>query len=456
MLVIDDLSTVSLRQETVLTIGAFDGVHRGHQALVGRVVSRARASNRLAGLITFHPHPAVVLAPGRAPRYLTTPGEKVALLEGLGLDLVALMRFNQELATMSARDFIERVATRLRLRELWVGSDFAMGHNREGDVSRLRLLGQEFGYTVHVVQPVLDEGGPISSSRIRALLREGDIVQATHLLGRYPRLSGEVVAGAARGRRLGIPTANLEVRPERAIPADGVYAVYAVLGTQRYPGVANVGVRPSFDNGERTVETHILDFDREIYGCDLVVEFVARLRSERRFEDIQDLMAQIGEDIEMAREMLDDPPGGSGNPQGASQDCPYRYREVEHTADRALSVWGRELADLFVGAARGMFQLMDLEAGGQPATEWHEIALEAADAEILLVDWLNELLYVGEVEGLLPVDFQIQSLTETALVARVGCIPVQDPSWEVKAATFHNLELVREADGWSTLLVFDV
>ncbi|MGC9335198.1 MAG: bifunctional riboflavin kinase/FMN adenylyltransferase, partial [Anaerolineae bacterium] len=173
MFVIDDLSTVNLRQETVLTIGAFDGVHRGHQALVGSVVSRARASDRLAGLITFHPHPAVVLAPGRAPRYLTTPGEKVALLEGLGLDLVVLMRFNQELATISARDFVERVATRLRLSELWVGADFAMGHNREGDVSRLRLLGQEFGYTVHVVDPVLDEGGPISSSRIRALLREG-------------------------------------------------------------------------------------------------------------------------------------------------------------------------------------------------------------------------------------------------------------------------------------------
>ncbi|MGC9335855.1 MAG: archease, partial [Anaerolineae bacterium] len=193
-----------------------------------------------------------------------------------------------------------------------------------------------------------------------------------------------------------------------------------------------------------------------IYGCDLVVEFVARLRSERRFEDIKDLMAQIGKDIEMAREILDAPPAGSGNPQGASQDCPYRYREVEHTADRALSVWGRELADLFVGAARGMFQLMDLKAEGERATEWHEISMEAADPEILLVDWLNELLYIGEMGSLLPVDFQIESLTETALVARIGGVPVEDPSWEVKAATFHNLEVVHEEGGWSTVVVFDV
>ncbi|MCL7451652.1 MAG: bifunctional riboflavin kinase/FAD synthetase [Anaerolineae bacterium] len=456
MQLIDDLSKLSLRQETILTIGAFDGVHRGHQALIARVVNRARATNRLAGLLTFHPHPAVVLAPKRAPRYLTTPGEKVALLEGLGMDLVVLMRFDRELAATSAHDFMAQISTRLRLSELWIGADFALGRNREGDVPRLRLLGDQFGYAVYVVEPVVDDGAPISSSRIRALLLEGDVEEATELLGRYPRVSGQVVGGAARGRNLGFPTANLEVRPERAVPANGVYAVYAVLGRERYPAVANVGVRPSFDNGERTVETHIFDFDRDIYGCDLVVEFVARLRNERRFEDIGDLIAQIGKDMEAARAILEDPGPGSEASEQNGANCPYRYHEVEHTADRALWVWGKELRDLFVGAARGMYYVMDLEIEGEVATDWREISLEATDPEILLVDWLNELLYIGEVEGLLLVDFQIDSLTESSLEARVGGVPAEEPVRDIKAVTFHDLAVVQEEDGWSTVVTFDV
>jgi riboflavin kinase/FMN adenylyltransferase len=454
MQVIDDLSKTDLRQETVLTIGAFDGVHRGHQALIARVISRARASNRLAGLITFHPHPAMVLAPERAPRYLTTPGEKVALLEGLGLDLVVLLPFDRELAATSARDFMEQIATRLRLSELWIGADFALGRNREGDVPRLRLLGEELGYAVYVFRPVVDDGAPISSSRIRALLREGDVAQATQLLGRYPRISGQVVAGAARGRGLGIPTANLEVRPERAVPANGVYAVYAVLGRQRYPGVANVGVRPSFDNGERTIETHVFDFDRDIYGCDLVVEFVARLRNERRFADIDDLIAQIEKDMSMARTLLDSP---ADEPAEEDREgCRYRYREIEHTADRALWVRGEELPDLFIGAARGMYSVMGLEIEGEVAAEWRDISLDASDLEILLVDWLNELLYIGEVENLLLVDFRIESLTDSRLKARVGGILAEEPVRDIKAVTFHDLEVVREEGGWSTVVTFDV
>ena len=454
MQVIDDLAETDLRQETVLTIGAFDGVHRGHQALIARVVSRARASNRLAGLLTFHPHPAMVLAPERAPRYLTTPGEKVALLEGLGVDFVVLLPFDRELAATSARDFMERIATRLQLSELWIGADFALGRNREGDVPRLRLLGEELGYTVYVFKPVLDDGAPISSSRIRALLQEGNVEEAAQLLGRPPRLSGQVVAGAARGRGLGIPTANLEVRPERAVPANGVYAVYAVLGRQRYPAVANVGVRPSFDNGERTVETHIFDFDRDIYGCDLVVEFVARLREERRFADIEDLIAQIEKDMDMARSLLDNLGAEAGEEFG--EGCNYRYREIEHTADRALWVHGEELPDLFIGAARGMYKIMDLEIEGEVAAEWRDISLEAPDLEILLVDWLNELLYIGEVENLLLVEFQIESLGGSRLTARVGGVPAEEPVRDIKAVTFHDLEVVHEEGGWSTVVTFDV
>ncbi len=466
---IDDLTKVSLRQETILTIGAFDGVHRGHQVLVERVVQRAHATDRLAVLITFHPHPAVVLAPDRAPSYLTTPGEKAALLEGLGVDLLVLFPFDLKVAATPAREFMVSVSEHLRVRELWVGADFALGRNREGDVSRLQELGLELGYDVHVVGSVKRSQSVISSSRIRALIREGQVEEAAELLGRYPSLSGEVVLGAQRGRTLGFPTANLEVRPERAVPANGVYAVFAVLGTQRYPAVANVGIRPSFDNGQRIVETHIFGFERDIYGCDLVVEFVARLRDERRFEDIDDLVAQIGRDSEAAQSILrskmqpvvgsEQDAGKEGNALQAGylvrDACTYRYLEIDHTADRAMQVWGDRLPDLFVGAARGMYSLM-ADLNGLVATQWQEVRLEALDRESLLVDWLNELLYLTETEGTVFVDWQIESLTDHILVARAGGAPAEVTKAHIKAATFHDLALVEDEMGWSTVLTFDV
>jgi riboflavin kinase/FMN adenylyltransferase len=453
----DDLAKISRQEETVLTIGAFDGVHRGHQALIGVVVSRARTAGRRAALITFHPHPAVVLAPDRAPRYLTTPGEKVAMLEGLGLDLVILLPFDRQVAATPARDFVEMLSARLNLQELWVGPDFALGRDREGDIPYLRALGQELGYELHVFEPVLEGDQVVSSSRIRALLRQGDVEGAARLLGRYPSLSGEVVVGARRGRSLGFPTANLEVRPERAVPADGVYAVFAILGAERYPAVANVGVRPSFDNGQRTVETHIFDFNQDIYGCDLVVEFVARLRDERRFRDIDDLVVQMGEDSRLARQLLADRLSPAAEGEMAREPCRYRFREVEHTADLALRVWGQELSDLFVGAARGMYSLMGVldEEGLMPAA-WHDISLEALDRESLLVDWLNELLFLAEIEGQLFVEFRVEELTGTALQARAGGVPAQEPKADVKAATFHNLEIARDGEGWSATITFDV
>jgi riboflavin kinase/FMN adenylyltransferase len=304
MQIIDDLSQVHLDKDTILTIGAFDGVHRGHQYLIGQLLQKARQTHRLAGLITFHPHPNAVLSPRNPTRYLTTPGEKAALLERLGLDIVAILPFNREMARTSARSFIEMVSRQLRMKELWVGKNFALGCGRKGTPDVLRALGQEMDFSVKTVTPLVWKGEIISSTRIRSLLLRGQVREAAELLGRYPSLAGEVVRGAQRGRCLGFPTANLEVRAERAIPANGIYAVYAVLGKERYQGVANVGVRPSFDNGERTVETYLLDFEADIYGCDLVVEFVQRLRPEKRFTDIRDLVAQIERDIVEARHIL--------------------------------------------------------------------------------------------------------------------------------------------------------
>lgn len=303
MLVIDDLTRVNFAEETVLTIGAFDGVHRGHQYLIHQLVEAAHESGRLAGLITFHPHPNVVLA-RRPSLCLTTPGEKVALLEKLQLDVVTILRFDHKLASTSAADFIAMLCRHLHMVKLWVGRDFALGKDREGDVSALSRLSTEFGFTVRVVEPLVGNGEAISSTRIRKLLLQGHVREATRLLGRYPSLAGRVVAGAKRGRCLGVSTANLEIRAERAIPADGVYAAYAVLGDVRYPAVANIGYRPSFDNHVRTVETHILDFEQDIYGFDLVIEFVERLRAERCFASAEDLVAQIREDVRVARELL--------------------------------------------------------------------------------------------------------------------------------------------------------
>jgi len=304
MLLIDDLEQATLTQDTVITIGAFDGVHRGHQHLVHGLVARARETKRLAGLVTFHPHPTAILRPTTPLRYLTTPGEKAALLERLSLDLVAILRFDQKMAQQPAEDFARMLVDRLRMRELWVGRDFALGKGREGNAAALAEIGKSLGFTVRAVEPLVLDGEAVSSTRIRSLLSRGMVREATHLLGRHPSLAGEVVGGARRGRLLGSPTANLEVREERAVPGDGVYAVFAQLGTERYFGVANIGVRPSFDNGARTVETFVLDFAQDIYGCDLVVEFVERLRSERRFENIDDLTAQIQKDVEQARRIL--------------------------------------------------------------------------------------------------------------------------------------------------------
>ena len=474
--IIDDLTKARLRQDVVLTIGAFDGVHRGHQALIGAMVERARATNRLAALITFHPHPAAILAPERAPRYLTTPGEKMVLLERLGVDLVVLLSFDRKLAATSAREFMEQVSTNLRLRELWVGADFALGRNREGDVPGLKTLGTEFGYGVRVFEPVQSGSEVVSSSRIRSLLEQGRVDEAARLLGRYPSLSGEVVRGARRGHGLGFPTANLEVRPERAVPADGIYAVFAVLGSERYPAVANIGVRPTFDNGQRIIEVHIFDFDQDVYGCDLVVEFVAWLRQERRFERVHDLIAQMEQDSLAARRILrhtlQQLDGGAHETDWAAtvlETCPYRYEEVEHTADRSLRVWGRALPDLFVGAAKGMFSMM-ADLNGLVAMNWQQLRLEAWDREALLVDWLNELLFLAETEGSLPVDCRIEFLgsaesllpassedpNAVVLIAQVGSTVAPVTGAYIKAATFHDLVLVQDETGWSTVLTFDV
>ncbi|MGQ9682816.1 MAG: bifunctional riboflavin kinase/FAD synthetase [Anaerolineae bacterium] len=301
MRLIDDLDHANIPQPTIVTIGAFDGLHIGHQALVRDLVAHAKATLSLSALITFHPHPRAVLRPWLSPKVLTTPGDKAALLAQMGLDVLVLLRFSHRMAAMPADEFVRLVQERLHMCELWVGRGFALGRGREGDLAALQRMGREMGFQVRVVEPVCLDGRPVSSTWVRELLAAGQVAEARRLLGRPYSLAGEVVQGQQRGRCLGYPTANLAVRPERAVPPDGVYAVYAWLGDERWPAVANVGVRPSFDMRTRTIEVHLIDYQGDLYGRDLVVEFVERLRAERRFDEVCDLVRQIALDVERAR-----------------------------------------------------------------------------------------------------------------------------------------------------------
>jgi riboflavin kinase/FMN adenylyltransferase len=232
------------------------------------------------------------------------PDDKIAVLDSLGLDLTAVLPFTQEMARTPAADFVAELVTHLKMRQLWAGADFALGRNREGDIPRLQQLGETLGFQVVVVEPFVQGGEVVSSTRIRRLLEVGEIRQVTALLGRYPSLSGQVTTGAHRGRRLGFPTANLAVMAERVIPADGIYAGFAWVNGRRYPAAINIGVRPTFSETERAVEAYLLDFSGDLYGLDLKLELVERLRPEKRFETLDALVAQMQADVEQSALLL--------------------------------------------------------------------------------------------------------------------------------------------------------
>jgi riboflavin kinase/FMN adenylyltransferase len=304
------LEELRLDRSSCLTIGAFDGVHRGHQALIGEMVAHAGAAGKAAAVVTFFPHPSVVLRGRRPSFYLTTPEEKAEALRALAVDALVTHPFSHEVAAIRAADFVDRLLAHARLSELWCGEDFALGHNREGTVEFLRAEGQRKGFDVVVVPPTLIDGEVISSTRIRQTLRDGAVEQAARYLGRPFHLSGQVVEGAKRGRQLGIPTANLAVWDEHAVPAVGVYACRAGAGGHGLDGraqaVVNIGFRPTFEGGEArpVVEAHLLDFAGDLYGQTMRLEFIARLRPEQKFPGVEALLAQIRQDIVQARQIL--------------------------------------------------------------------------------------------------------------------------------------------------------
>lgn len=295
---------------TVVAVGVFDGVHLGHQHLLKRLAARAQAKNYSPAVLTFHPHPDVVLGRAEGRYYLTSPEQRAAVLSALGAEWIVTHPFNDEVRQMRAAAFVNSLLEHLAMRELWVGPDFALGYKREGNVDFLRAEGERKGFTVEIVQLVTSDGNgnTVSSSRVRAALEAGEIDNVTRWLGRPYRLEGEVVRGDGRGRTIGFPTANIDVWEQQVLPAKGVYAGWAHLNGETFMAVANVGKRPTFDGKIVTVEAHLLDFDRDIYGAHLVFDLVARLRPEMKFNGIEELVAQIKRDVVRGRELLTQSP----------------------------------------------------------------------------------------------------------------------------------------------------
>lgn len=292
-------------QNCWLTIGVFDGVHLGHQSILKQLTAGAHTNGAPAVLLSFHPHPAVVLAK-RDVKLLTTPDERADLVSALGIDALITHPFDAPTAGTSAQAFMSLLKKHLGLSHLLIGYDFALGKNREGDAARLTELGRELGYEVELIRAVADEASAISSTAIRKLISAGNVEQAATLLGRAYRLSGPIVHGAGRGRQLGIPTANIDYPEIKLIPARGIYACRAHLGAENFMAAVSIGVNPTFTPEKQiaSVEAHLLDFDRDIYGQTLSLDFIARLRDEMKFDSVEALLAQIKKDIEQARKIL--------------------------------------------------------------------------------------------------------------------------------------------------------
>jgi riboflavin kinase / FMN adenylyltransferase len=290
----------------VLALGAFDGVHAGHRRLLRRLASEARHRNARAVALTFDPHPRCVLDPAGCPAMLSDVEERIALLREAGAGEVHVVRFSTELSRWRAERFITALGSLGRLRALLGGPGFALGHRREGTAELLRRLGDRHGYIYVEVAPVLRAGRPVSSTRIRQAVQAGRVEEAARMLRRPHRVTGTVVRGHNRGAQLGYPTANLDVSPGRCLPGTGIYATRVLLDGRRVPAATSVGTNPTFDDsGMVSVEPHLLDFDQDLLGRRLTVEFVRRLRSERRFASVEALGRQIARDVERTRRLLE-------------------------------------------------------------------------------------------------------------------------------------------------------
>lgn len=304
MPIAEELARYHVERDTVLSIGVFDGVHLGHRHLLGHLRGRALASGLAPGVVTFSTHPRQVLNPQASITYLTPLEERLELLRAAGMEAVVTLPFTPEMSNLEAVQFLLLLQRHLRMRGLVIGPDFALGRGREGDASRLEALSRTIGFFVEQVPQATINGDVVSSTAIRTALRQGEVDRVSRLLGRPFTLSGQVVSGAERGRTLGFPTANLSLPPHQALPADGVYATRARVAGRSVDSVTNIGIRPTFNATDRTVEVFLLDFDGNLYGERLTIELVARLREEKRFDSPAQLIAQMEKDVAQARGLL--------------------------------------------------------------------------------------------------------------------------------------------------------
>ncbi len=289
-----------------VTIGSFDGVHLGHQVIVNNLVNQAHQAGAPAVVVTFFPHPAAVLGKGINIGYLTSADERAELLGALGIDLVVTIPFTRDLAALSALEFMTLLKNHLGLKQLFIGYDFALGRQREGNIDRLTELGRQLDYKVNVQHAVTHAETPVSSSQIRKLIREGDIGEARKMLGRWYSVTGKVVRGDGRGKLLGFPTANIDYWFERVMPPFGVYATWAWVDDIRYPSVSSLGVRPTFETHPSSprLEAFLMDFDGDLYDREIRLEFVSWQRPELRFNSARELIDQMNLDKYLAVEVL--------------------------------------------------------------------------------------------------------------------------------------------------------
>lgn len=302
MKIFHDLENANIAKPTVLTLGVFDGLHLGHQAIMAKVVERAKITGSIATAITFDPHPRAVLHPESAPPLLQTLDQRLANLEVLGIDQAIVVKFTREFAGQPAENFLKDIIhERLHAREVYLGRGFAFGKGRGGNIDLLRRMSSELGFTADEVDEVQVRGMRISSSKIRDLLAEGRVNLARRMLGRPYGVEGIVVRGDQRGRTIGFPTANLKPH-NRVIPKFGVYATATLIDATWRRSITNIGVRPTFESTTQpSIETYIFDFDGDLYGDALRVRFLHRIRDERKFNGVDELVAQIRQDTELAR-----------------------------------------------------------------------------------------------------------------------------------------------------------
>ena len=299
-----ELAQTHIDRDSVLTIGVFDGVHRGHQSLLAKVVAEAKTKGGAAGVLTFRNHPDSVLNPNFQPQYITSIAERIRLIKDLGIDFVVPVTFDMEIAGLRARKFTELLRSKLQMRGLVVGPDFAMGYKREGNVDMLSDMGAELGFSVSVVDLLSDGGDAVHSTSIRKALVDGNVKDMAKKLGRNFSISGTVVTGDKRGRTLGFPTANIEVGLDMVVPGNGIYATLAFVDGERHMAATSIGTRPTFDGKGRTIEAFLLEFDSNLYNRKLRLEFVQRLRDELKFDSVDALLEQMELDVEQTRRLL--------------------------------------------------------------------------------------------------------------------------------------------------------